>query len=49
MILTRRAALGGIQMDELHEAIVIRGIDPGTPQRTLTGVSRMSGAGQRVT
>jgi hypothetical protein len=49
MILSRRAALGGIQMDELHEAIVIRGIDPGTPQRTLTGVSRMSGAGQRVT
>ena len=49
MILTRRAALDGVQLDELHDAIVIRGIEPGTPNETLQATGRMGGAGQRVT
>ena len=27
MILSKRVALGGVQLDELHDAIVIRSID----------------------
>ena len=49
MILTRRAALGGIQLDELHERIVIKSIDPGMADENITAVSRMGGAGQRIT
>ena len=49
MILTKRAALDGVQLDELHDAIVIRGIEPGTPNETLQATGRMGGAGQRVT
>ena len=48
MILTRRAALDGDMLDELHDAIVIRGIDAGTPKESLQAVNRMGGAGQRV-
>lgn len=49
MILSKRAALGGVWLDELHESIVIQQIDPGTPQRNISTVSAMGGAGQRVT
>jgi hypothetical protein len=49
MILAKRAALGGVQLDELHESIVIQKIDPGTPQRTINAVAMMGGAGQRIT
>ena len=49
MILSKRAALGGVQLDEVDEAIVIREIDPGTPAENLTSVDRMGGAGSRVT
>lgn len=49
MILSRRVALGGVQMDEIHEAIVIRAVDPGVPRETISTVSRMGGWGQRVT
>jgi len=49
MILSRRAALGGVQLDELHEAIVIRSLDPGIVHETTNAVSRMGGTGQRVT
>lgn len=49
MILSRRVALGGIQLDELHERIVVKEIDTGTPQENITAVSRMGGAGQRMT
>ena len=49
MILYRRAALGGVQLDELDERIVIRSIDPGVPKENIQAVSRMGGAGQRVT
>ena len=49
MILSKRAALGGVQLDELHESIVIQSVDPGTPQRTISAVAMMGGAGQRIT
>lgn len=49
MILSKRVALGGQQLDELHERIVIRSIDPGVPTETIQAVSQMGGFGQRVT
>lgn len=49
MILSRRVALGGVQLDEIHEAIVIRGIDTGVPKESIQSVNRMGGVGQRVT
>ena len=49
MILSRRVALGGVQLDEVHEAIVIQSIDPGVPNETINAVERMGGAGQRIT
>lgn len=49
MILSRRVALGGVQLDELHERIVIRRVDPGVPYETSDTVDRMGGVGQRVT
>lgn len=49
MILSRRAALNGVQLDEIHERIVIRGIDQGTANESVNAVSRMGGYGQRMT
>ena len=49
MILSRRVALGGIQLDEIHERVVIRSIDPGVPYEETDAVNRMGGVGQRVT
>ena len=49
MILSKRVALGGVQLDELHDAIVIRSIDPGIPKESISAVSRMGGWGQRMT
>lgn len=49
MILSKRVALEGVQLDELHEAIVIRSINPGVPHENITAVNRMGGSGQRVT
>ena len=49
MILSKRVALGGVQLDELHERIVIRSIDPGVPHEEVQTVDRMGGYGQRVT
>ena len=49
MILSRRVALNGVQLDEVHESIVIRGVDPGVTHETIGAVSRMGGFGQRVT
>lgn len=48
MILSRRAALNGVELDEVHEAIVIRSIDPGTPKESVSSANRM-GAGARLT
>ena len=49
MILSRRVALNGQQLDELHDAIVIRSIDPGVPNESISAVDRMGGAGSRIT
>jgi len=49
MILSRRASLGGVQLDELHDAIVIRGIDPGVPSESVSSAARMGGWGSRMT
>lgn len=49
MILSRRAALNGANLDEVHQKIVIRSIDPGISKQNITAVDRMGGAGQRVT
>ena len=49
MILSRRVSLGGVQLDELHEAIVIRSVDPGVPHEETGAVSRMGGWGMRMT
>lgn len=49
MILSKRVALGGQQLDELHDAIVIRSIDPGVPNENISAVDRMGGAGSRIT
>lgn len=49
MILSRRVALGGVQLDELDPSIVIRSFDPGTPKETVTSTPRMGGSGSRLT
>ena len=49
MILSRRASLGGVQLDEIHPAIVIKSTDPGVPNETVTTTERMGGFGQRQT
>lgn len=49
MILSRRIALNGQYLDELHERIVIRGIDIGEIGNTVSTTSRMGGSGQRIT
>ena len=49
MILSRRAAMNGQYLDELHERIVIRGIDLGEIGNTVSTTTRMGGAGQRIT
>lgn len=49
MQLTRRAALGGVELDEIDESVVIREIDPGTPPETVSTAERMGGSGSRVT
>lgn len=49
MILSRRAALNGAQLDEVHQKIVIKSLDPGVSKQNITAVDRMGGFGQRVT
>lgn len=49
MILRRRVSLAGVQLDEIHDAVVIRKVDPGTAVENITTADRMGGWGQRVT
>ena len=49
MILSRRVALGGTQLDSLDNSIVIRSVNTGVPLETVNTVSRMGGFGQRMT
>ena len=39
MILSKRAALNGVQLDELFPEIVIRSVDPGVPHETVSAVN----------
>lgn len=48
MILSRRAALNGNQLDELYERIVIRGIELGAQEGSIDAVNLLGGAGQRI-
>ena len=49
MILSRRVSLHGVQLDELHSAIIIRGIDTGVPNEDIQATALMGGFGQRIT
>lgn len=49
MILSRRIALNGNQLDEIHERVAILSIDTSIPNETVQTVSLMGGYGQRVT
>lgn len=49
MILSRRVSLGGVQLDEIHESVVIQSMDPGVAHENVSAVNRMGGVGQRVT
>ena len=49
MILSRRVSFCGEQLDEIHEAVVIRSADPGVPGEDVQAANRMGGWGQRMT
>lgn len=49
MILSRRIALNGVQLDELYERIVIREISFGEVKETVSATGLMGGFGQRIT
>ena len=49
MILSRRVSLGGKQLDEIDEMIVIRNVVTGVTHESVSSVNRMGGFGQRMT
>ena len=49
MRLTRRAALNGVQLDEIDSRILIQGIEPAAGKDQLTTVGLWGGVGSRVT
>lgn len=49
MILSKRVALNGVQLDQIDNSIVIRRVDPGVTHESVQAVSLMGGAGQRIT
>ena len=49
MILTERVSLGGKQLDEIDEMIVIRKVDTGVSHEAVQAANRMGGFGQRMT
>lgn len=49
MILKRRVALGGVQLDELDSRIIISGLDEAAGRDTITAVANAEGFGQRIT
>lgn len=49
MILKRRVSLGGVQLDELDDRIIITGIDESAGKESITGVASAYGPGQRIT
>lgn len=49
MILHRRVALDGVQLDQVDNRIIIQGIEPAAGKDQLTTISLAGGAGSRVT
>ena len=49
MITRKRAALDGVWLDEVHEAVVIRSIESGDGKTGISAVSSAAGNGQRIT
>jgi len=49
MQLSRRVALGGVQLDAANSAIVIRGVETADGKESITAVGTAAGFGQRVT
>ena len=49
MLLSRRIALGGEQLDEIDPWIAIRRIEDTSPQESIAVVDMLGGAGQRIT
>lgn len=49
MILTRRVALDGAQMDQIDERIVIRGVEMGAGKESISAEALYGGIGSRVT
>lgn len=49
MILSRRVALNGVQLDSLDPRILIQGVQIGTAKRSVRTADRMMGVGQRIT
>ena len=49
MILSRRVALNGNQLDQVDSRIVIRSVDLGEPQENVTAADLCGGYGQRIT
>lgn len=49
MLLKRRVALNGEQLDELNDWIVIRRVEDTSASETITAVDTIGGAGQRIT
>ena len=49
MLLKRRVALDGVQLDELDERIIISGIDEAAGKDTISAVGSSAGMGQRIT
>lgn len=41
--------MSGAHLDEVHEAVVITGVDTGAPTKTTSTMTRMGGWGQRIT
>ena len=49
MILKRRVALGGEQLDELDERIIITGVDEAAGKDNISSTAAAIGNGQRIT
>ena len=49
MIWARRVALNGMQLDEVHEAVVIRSVEPADGKESIAAVANAAGYGQRIT
>ena len=49
MQLMHRVALNGVQLDEVDDRIIIKGIEEAAGKETISAVSLASGCGQRVT